>query len=215
MRAFIVLAIAAALAAYLIMADPFGTPEPERCPGGICPTPDHAMPAEQPVEAKPVAYTGPVLHAASTLPAPEKPVAKVKPEPYKIDPVTTARGADGWRLRLFYPVGSARGEKLRKQICEMKAIATKYGFDASTTDEKMFSYWKKVISRDEVTLVLVHPDNRIVYRASQSIPTDPIVLREALREAARKSWEPLKAVPAQSDSDWNNSFPESGRFRRW
>lgn len=104
----------------------------------------------------------------------------------------TIRGPDGWRLRLYYPRGNAHGAKLAKQLGAMKAIAAKYGFAAVTTDQESFKAWGDRLSADAVTLVLIHPDERIVYQESKNIPTDPIELREDLRDAARESWKGMK-----------------------
>lgn len=128
-----------------------------------------------------------------------KPVAEdAKPEPPKL-----ATGPKGWRLRLFYPHGSTRGEALKAQITRMKMIADKYGFAASTTDEKLFKPWSKQLSADEVTLVLVAPNDDIVYQESANIPSDPIAVREALRESARASWKAANEPKADKpEPDW-------------
>lgn len=192
MRALLILVGAVALAAYLFTEDPFGSPEPERCPGGICPTPEHSsLPTIDRAEITTTSLVTPVL------PAPSQPQLQPKA---KFVPLTAApsaspksvRGPEGWRLRLFYPLGSSQGEALKKKISAMKAICVKYGFDANTTDGEVFEYWKDQVSANNVTLVLVHPDNRVVYKESQHIPTDPIELREALRAAALNSWKGSK-----------------------
>jgi hypothetical protein len=107
----------------------------------------------------------------------------------KPEPIKPARGPEGWRMRLFYPPGSTLGESLKVKLSAMKAIAAKYGFDAGSTDSALFKPWRGQLSAKEVTLVLVHPDERIVYQESKHIPTDPIELRETLRNAARQSWK--------------------------
>lgn len=193
-----------------------------KCRNAECACPDCKCVDCKCAKARPAAsQVAAVVSSPPEMPAPSRPpvavsevakVAATKPAPYRVDPDKPARGPDGWRLRLFYPPGSARGEAIRAKLSGMNAIATKYGFDSATTNEKMFSYWREQLRADEVTLVLVHPDNRIVYQATRDIPTDPIVLREELRDAARESWK--AAIPVHEDSNQWQSTSATGRGRR-
>ncbi len=112
------------------------------------------------------------------------------PNPPDPDPVPQpsdkpAVGAHGWRLRLFYPKGNTVGEALAKGLCDNKTIRKWYGVEAATTDSTLFNSWRKLLPADKLTVVLAHPDGRIVYQ-SHNPPTDVGELHEVLRTAVRE-----------------------------
>lgn len=114
--------------------------------------------------------------------------AKAEPEPEKPRPSDKpAVGTNGWRLRLFYPNGDAIGEKLAKDLSEDKVLRVRYGFEYATTDSVIFSCWKK-LPANQLTVLLVHPDGRIIYQ-SHKPPTDAAELHDVLRTAARNARE--------------------------
>lgn len=100
-----------------------------------------------------------------------------------------ASGPGGWRLRLFYPPDSREGAAAKAMIEGMPAIVAKYGFEAATTDSPMFRSWQSAkLPSDQITLLLVKADDRVVY-FEHKIAKQAVELREAIRAAARGSWE--------------------------
>lgn len=132
----------------------------------------------------------------------EEPKPEPKPEPRRtfrsivqlkdsgssgnaIEPEHPNVGADGWRLRLFYPPGNQQGAKLAEALGRMTNVAAKYGFEADTTDSERFTKsWKPFgYPRDKVTIVLVRDNNDIAYYQHE-FPADVKQMRDDIRAAA-------------------------------
>lgn len=203
MRALAFLVAAICLAAYLFVADPFGTPKPERCPGGICPTPEHTTDVDVPLEAsfaqaslvKTVPLSQPILRAAQ----PTQSSATVH-QPIRELPISK----DGWRIRLLYPY-SARG--IARSITDeinghdpLSKFCNRFAFASLSTSDERFNDWFEMgYPDDSISLVLVSPTNESIYYVHHVLKS-PSQLLSSLQEkmdgyyAKRDGWSARSIV---------------------
>jgi thioredoxin 1 len=102
-------------------------------------------------------------------------------------PIKAVVADNGWRLRVFYPPG--RGQEILDLFVtnpEFAEFGHRYGYDAYATNDIRFEAWRKEgYPTDEITIVLVDPKDRVVFRANGA--TSPSALIASLEDAASRS----------------------------
>ncbi len=191
MRAFLFLALALALAAFFLICDPFGTPEPERCPGGICPTPEHSdLAPTQAYLASATPYSVADLFGPWTHPTQSEtgPVLRAYVNANK-PPRKLPKSNDGWRMRLFYPPGSElTAEDIVAEINNNNTLyefCSRHAFASICTNDSRFNEWADFgYPDDRISLILVSPEGRSIYY-THSIARSPSKLLSFLQESKR------------------------------
>lgn len=99
-----------------------------------------------------------------------------------------AVGANGWRLRVFYPPGEGEGiTRLFTETPEFSAFAQNYGYTAFATDDPRFEVWRQAgYPTNKITVVLVNAKDRVVLRTTNV--SDKELLMNNLAEAASKPY---------------------------
>jgi thioredoxin 1 len=135
----------------------------------------------------------------------------------------SVEGKNGWRLRVLYPCDSEIGMDLIKKfrdVPELKDFADKYGYQAISTEDPVFSYWyDNGYPMSRTTVVLVDDHGKVVWRAEgKNIPASPDrVLAQLQASTERRGIRNLigRGGWDSDTSEWDNSpgWRRIGRMR--